>query len=433
MAMHIEHTLLLPDLAAQYVQASHSVSLRLLAYALQAFPSPEPFQPTDTRTTGENINIMRLWADMLVARGENAAAANVQKDVALWCHNLAQETAAAAALVQSHCLLLENIPTTEALENTRGLARLLEKTPDAPEKYEAQLLLAECFLDCGDIEASKQLRIAAVTACSSLRLESALLTAKTYLAEDLTEQAIYLLDDLKANINIFPDIEGARVALGFFRLKMEIDQGNLAAALTEVEDLIALTKASGLLLQEALACATRTEIDAQLMRDDEVIKHGIHALELTDQLNLGETRRVGVKAVLARALARLGRPAKGIDYCEEIATWAHEHKDLELEQEFTVLAADLAARDLQGIRAAGFYGCAADLYNNQPLLRARYLRKCAVQLVSSAGEDRQKTIAWAMSLLREAGELLQGLERDGEVAGELSAWEFDRLWIRTRR
>ena len=86
MARRLENTLLLPDIAAQYVSASHSVSLRLLAYALQAFPLANPFKGSETRSLAENLNVMRLWADMLVARGENEAAATAWRQVALWSH-----------------------------------------------------------------------------------------------------------------------------------------------------------------------------------------------------------------------------------------------------------------------------------------------------------------------------------------------------------
>ena len=87
MANRMDITLLLPDLASQYATSSHSVSLRLLAYALQAFPLAEPFAPSPSRSETENLNILRIWADMLVARGENSAAASIWKQVAVWCHH----------------------------------------------------------------------------------------------------------------------------------------------------------------------------------------------------------------------------------------------------------------------------------------------------------------------------------------------------------
>lgn len=433
MANRMDITLLLPDLASQYATSSHSVSLRLLAYALQAFPLAEPFAPSPSRSETENLNILRLWADMLVARGENSAAASIWKQVAVWCHHRDDLRGATYALAQAHALLLPQIPPAEASETAAQLIKFLARVPDSLEKSESLVLLANSLLELGDLRASRILRGEAAVSSARIRLDSALLQVKIYLAQGQREQALFFLDDLEGNPGIFSDLQGARMTIGMFRLQMDQDSGNYAAALNRVKTLFQQAKSEGLLLQQALLSATRTDLDAEMHLDQDVISHGIETLRLFDQLNLGESRRIGVKAVLARSLARMGRAKKGIEYAEEVSAWAQRHGNLALEQEFTVISADLAARDLQGIRAAGLYGCAADLYSERPLLRARYLRKCAVQLVYSAGSDRETTIHWALSLLREAGELLHGMERHGEVAAELSAWEFDRLWIRTRK
>ena len=433
MVNRMDTTLLLPDLANQYATASHSVSLRLLAYALQSFPLAEPFAPSPNRSETENLNILRLWADMLVARGENGAAASTWKQVAVWCHHLDDLQGATYALVQAHALLLPQIPPAEASGTAAQLIKFLTRVPDSLEKSESMIVLATSLLELGDLRAAQILRDEAAGSSAHVRLDSALLQAKIFLAQGHREQAQFFLDDLECNPGIFSDVQGARMTIGMFRLSLDQDSGDLAAALGRVKTLSQQAKSEGLLLQQALLSATRTELSAEMHLDQDVIVHGIETLQLFDPLNLGETRRIGIKAILARSLARMGRAKKGIEYAEEVSAWAQRHENLALEQEFTVIAADLAARDLQGIRAAGLYGCAADLYSEQPLLRARYLRKCAVQLVYSAGSDRETTIRWALSLLREAGDLLHGMERDGEVAAELSAWEFDRLWIRTRK
>ncbi|MCI6583605.1 MAG: exopolyphosphatase [Mobiluncus sp.] len=433
MARRLENTLLLPDIAAQYVSASHSVSLRLLAYALQAFPLANPFKGSETRSLAENLNVMRLWADMLVARGENEAAATAWRQVALWSHGARDQVGATLALAQALRLLLEKMDPQEATATATGLIKMLGPLPLSKTKSEAMVVLSECLLWLGDIKAAKILQQEASRETESLRLDTTLLAAQIYLAEGQESQAIFLLDDSESNLGIFKDAQGARMALGMMRLQIEKDAGDYGAAFTLVEELIGVAKSEGLLLQEAMLEATRTELDAAIYADIDVITHGIQALKLFDRLNLGQARRVGVKSILAQALNRMGRAKKGIEYAEEVATYAHRIHDLGLEQEFTVIAADLAARDLQGIRAAGLYGSAADLYSEQPLLRARYLRKCAVQLMASAGSDREKTTNWALALMREAGDLLHALDRDREVAGELSAWAFDRLWIKTRR
>lgn len=433
MVDRMDSTLLLSDLAEQYATASHSVSLRLLAYALQAFPSAEPFTPSPKRSDTENLNILRLRADMQVARGENNAAASTWKQVAVWCHHQDDLQGATYALVQAHALLLPHMPPVEASDTAAQLIKFLARVPDSLEKSESLLLLATSLVELGDLRAAQILHDEATGTSTRIRLDSALLQVKIFLARGHREQAQFFLDDMDTNLGIFSDVQGARVTLGMFRLSLDRDSGNLAAALERLNVLSKQAKTEGLLLQEALLSATRTELDAEMNLDQDVITHGITTLQLFDQLNLGETRRIGIKAILARSLAHLGRVKKGIAYAEEVSAWAQRHENLELEREFTLIAADLAARDLQGIRAAGLYGCAADLYSEQPLLRARCLRKCAVQLVYSAGSDRETTINWALSLLREAGDLLHGMERNGEVAAELSAWEFDRLWIRTRK
>lgn len=433
MSRRIVSSLLLTDLADQYVNASHSVSLRLLAYALQAFPLEDPFRGSSTRSLEENLNVMRLWADMLVARGENAAAANAWKQVALWNHNAGDKTGALLALVQALRLQLEQMPHDEALDTATGSIKMLAALEPSVQKSEATLVLAQCLLALGEINAAQILHQEAAGESKSLRLDSSLLAAEIYLAQDLPQQAAYLLDDLEDNLSIFSDAEGAKMALGMFRLQMLQNEGEYLEAIKLADDLLALSKSEGLLLQQAMLLATRTELDAQIHSDSDVVSHGIQALKLFDQLNLGQFRRVYVKSILVRSLARMGRAKKGIEYAEEVANYAHRTQNLALEQEFTVIAADLAARDLQGIRAAGLYGSAADLYNENPLLRAKYLRKCAVQLVFSAGDDKDKTVRWALSLMREAGDLLHSLEREREVAAELSVWEFDRLWIKTRR
>lgn len=434
MSQHLENTLLLPDLAAQYADATDSDSFRLLAYALQAFPSDAPFRFNKTRSQLENVQVMRLWADVLVARGKYPEAAGAWKQVAVWCHSMEDKTGAVSALIQANSLLLTQIPTAEALEISTQLIRFLTRLPDSSEKSEAMLVLAQSLLELGDVVAAKILQQEAAASGGETRLDSTMLRARIFQMEGREDQAEYVLDDLEENLSIFPDPVGARLVLGMFRVNLEREYGLIAPARQRALHLYDLAGSEGMLVPQALLGDTLTWLDAELNLDPDVVAHGTSTLELFAQLHLGQPhRQLKIKAALARSLARLGSDAEGLVYAEAVADWAGKNQCLELEQEFTVLAGDLAARDLQGIRAAGHYGSAADLYSENSLERARCLRKCAVQLVASAGEDRERTIRWAMSLLREAGELLHSLDSDHEVASEISAWEFDRLWIRTRR
>lgn len=430
-------------------------SVRVLDYSLPRYRDLDAKSKIPTFSLSEQAYSWWLWAELCLLRGDEDAAAESFSNMAAAAKNASKDALAVLALARLFSLAYgldvagasaggvakqqTNVPprpTDPAISQAgANLVSLLTQLPhDSAEKCKVAIVCAEACAGTG-LEDLANTAGEIARSCDFpseyQRLDLSLYRADTLARQNSVTAAILWLEDLLAN----PDVCAypyARMLIHLYLSNYYVQNNSFGVALEHAESAHKNSAITGSPLAQSGTLLQIVSLNSCLGRDSEIANFARQALQIGEGLGLSRTYMITLQQALAKSLSASGDDAEAVDYAEEVGDWARETGDLDLAREYLSLAAAKAEADQQFIRAAGLYGSVAELYEDVPVKRAHYLRKYAKQLVYSAGEDKESALAWANSVMQEAGDLLTNAESTDEVKEEIDAWRYDKLWIRTR-